>query len=479
MINEQNPKEYKLLSKFQQIEKQTKAFCRALPSERNVAQLFGDDYDPESIKKATFDRFNRNAYEIKSTGAKLTLYGSIALVHQYCDALPADEFCNFKPVYKMSSYGSTSFLCILTLPTNSEQKQFQAVGESKHEAKMIVSLEACISLHKSGAINDNLIPANKKVKERLEELDEAGKQIGSRGRETFYPKSVPSFWNPVPDKTLGIPLGPYWISYIETNNTNYRKICLITKYPLPPIPNIETNQACIKLNRIKTKFMFQKPEQVQMLVDYMIAITRAVTHKEFTCAAKDTPYFLAPLQSTGSFDWKEIKSTIRYENTTITDIDQLQDTILLNQQNGKFHFFEKVQHDMTPNSMMKENISFANYYKTKVGIEIKNLQQPLLLATRVNQNSSSDTSSENSHFLVPELCLIYSICASVFRTLQLLPTLQARIDATLLVLDAQKSLNLTEIDTTLMVEAYTASSTGISINYQRLEFLGGKDFFPA
>ncbi|KAG2230115.1 hypothetical protein INT48_006272 [Thamnidium elegans] len=475
MVNEQNKKETELILHFQQVEKNMKDFCRALPEERNVARLFDQEYDPDFIKQQESEKHLKNAYEIPSTGAILTVGSAIALVYDYCASLPSDAFCNFKPVYKMGVHALSGNYCVLTLPINSEKRLFEAFASSKLEAKMAVSLEACIALHKLGAIDDNLVPANKRIKKRLaEEVDEEGKQIGSRKRENVYPKKIPSFWKS-PDPTIGTLLGPYWITYIETiNDSKFRKMCLITRSPLPPIEDIEFNNThLVKLERLKTQFMFQKREQVERLSSYVIAITRAVTNKEFTCSIDNTPYFLAPLKSTGSFDWTEIKRTINNKNMPIDDDDdmsKLQDTIAIDP-SGKYYFVDNVERDILPNSIMKDDTTFAQYFKTKQDIEIRNLQQPLLSATRINKSEEPGT-SEISQFLIPELCHIYSISASVFRVLHVFPAITAHIDATLLALDAKKSLNLHHVDTTLMIEAYAASSAGIKINYQRLEFLG-------
>lgn len=66
---------------------------------------------------------------------------------------------------------------------NSEQQQFETYDESRDDVKIKISLEACIALQKSGAIDDNLVPTNKKIKNNIiaQEKDDHGKQVGSRG----------------------------------------------------------------------------------------------------------------------------------------------------------------------------------------------------------------------------------------------------------------------------------------------------------
>lgn len=479
MINSLNDKEINLLKKFRLQEDQMKQLCRLLPEERNVAQLFdtGEELNTELLKQRTLDEHMKGSYKIPKTNALLTLSGSVALVYHYCACLPSDEFCKFKPVYRIEKISDNDqeplFRCILTLPINSEQQQFESYDYSRDNVKKKISLEACISLHKIGAIDDNLVPANKTIKLNIitEEKDENGKQVGSRSRENTYPKKIPTFYTKSTSDEFA--LSPFYISFIEIEDTRYRKLCLITRSPLPIIPNISLpngNQVSISK---ETQFTFTEKWQVDLLADYMIAVTRAVTNKEFTCSQKDVSYFIVPLKKNGAaFDWKEIKRSIANKNTPLDP--KSEDIIVIDSASGKYYFVNSLDNNITPNSIMpNQACTFAEYYQTKYEIVIKDLDQPLFSATRLIRNKPEE--EQTPSWLIPELCHVYSIAASVYRSVEILPVITSRMDTILNAQDVKRLLKLDMVKDLLMAEAYIASSAGFDISYQRLEFLGGNE----
>lgn len=479
MINSLNKRETDLLNKFKLQEDQMKQLCKLLPEERNVAQLFdaGEEMDTELIKQTSMKEHLRGAYKIPKTNALLTLSGSIALVYHYCATLPSDEFCQFKPVYRFEQLSSDSnnplFRCILTLPINSVQQQFEACGGSKDTVKRKISLDACVALHKIGAIDDNLVPTNKKIKMNIitQERDEDGKQVGSRGRENVYPKKIPSFYTK--STRAELLLSPYYISFIEIDDANYRKLCLITKNPIPVIPNITlSNGKQVRITAV-TRFIFQKIQQVELLADYMLAVTRSVTNKEFKCPRKDVPYYIVPLEKNNqAFDWKEIKRSITNKNLPL-DLNDCKDIIVCASDSGKKYFANGFESNVTPNSIMPKNdCTFFEHYQSKRSITIKDLNQPLLSATQIVKNKPEE--EQKTCYLIPELCQAYSISASVYRSLETLPLITSHIDIMLIAQDVKQLLKLDTVKDSLMAEAYIASSSGIDKSYQRLEFLGGK-----
>ncbi|KAG2199236.1 hypothetical protein INT47_010611, partial [Mucor saturninus] len=113
---------------------------------------------------------------------------------------------------------------------------------------------------------------------------------------------------------------------------------------------------------------------------------------------------------------------------------------------------------------------FIDYYKNKRGITIKDLNQPLLSAKRILRNKPEEEQKER--YLIPELCQVHSISASVYRSLEILPIITSHIDIMLTAQDVKQLLKLNMVKDSLMAEAYIASSADLDISYQRLEFLG-------
>lgn len=572
MINQQNPKDVQLLKNVSIIENQMKDYCRMLPKDRNLALMFDEStdlktYEPEYIKETLSKKYLEGAFCIESTGALLTRSNAIALIYYYCATLPSDNFCSSKPIFEfedltndnlsfeekkaldlppidMTTYNKKIFCCTLTLPINARVQQFKTYDRSKEDVKARVSLQACIALYKAGDIDDHLIPKSKTQRKALmeieEEVDENGKQIGSRGRENFYDKKQPSFWAGEIDgyDDNNMRLGPYWLSLIVVDShvqqqaaPLFRPMCLITKKPLPKIPEITLFNDNIPFKiHIKSQpeaLLFNRQEQIDNLGDYTFCFMKCITNKDFSCSRNNIEYFVAPLAvssshssdsssanssslpTQGKIDWAEITKTVTNSNLSVdTKCNDILDSIVIDisDPKRKKYFVQNVQHDMTPMSKIPASITtrqgtrkkfrehgyetFAEYYENQefLSTKITDMTQPLLRVNRVYNNQSFLYMGNNKQlkkkdkepesivvWLVPEICQLYPISASVYQTLLMIPDVMARIDAVLLLHDAKQSLGLSnKMNDTLMLEAFTASSAGLEKDYQRLEFLGGK-----
>ncbi|CAO3629586.1 unnamed protein product [Mucor hiemalis] len=529
LVNKQDTKEIKMLPKFRNGEQQMKDCYKHLPPDRNVANQFDFEDSRSTEDKNSCPESMKGAYEVPGTRALITLSSSIALVYFYCSTLPSDEFCNFQPIYTVTEIDPIvpAFSCTLTLPINAALRKFECIDNSKMDAKKQVSLLACIELHKCGAIDDHLMPLAKVKKELTrryeEEKDEYGKQVGSRSREDFYPISVPFFWNKkVSDDNS------YWMSLfvIEGDDLTrpFRSMCLVTKNPLPSIPAFDFFKDNLKF-RVRTilqaeKVEFKDDTKIKSLSNYTLAVTQSIVQKQFNCQFEDMPYFFAPLVRNvfptpqkvlivksleTKIDWKEVNRAISHDKKRripLAGVDSAcKDAIVIDVAGNNRHYFvEKVERDMSVLSDIPINLdislreyefnTFREYYSQheKLPLKITDWGQPLLRVDRIYRSKTFTFSNEeaksrklqkeqveptlNVLWLVPELCYLHCISASVYRTLEILPTIMIRIDSILHALDAQETLGLPFIDKDLMLEAYTASSARMEMDYQRLEFLG-------
>ncbi|KAJ7937137.1 ribonuclease III [Mycena leptocephala] len=75
-------------------------------------------------------------------------------------------------------------------------------------------------------------------------------------------------------------------------------------------------------------------------------------------------------------------------------------------------------------------------------------------------------------YLIPELCLKFTIPASTFRTALLFPSIIRRLDSFLLVKELNARFFNHQISETLLDMAITTPSTRMEYDYERLEFLG-------
>lgn len=76
--------------------------------------------------------------------------------------------------------------------------------------------------------------------------------------------------------------------------------------------------------------------------------------------------------------------------------------------NKKFYKIERVNVTMNSKSTFKnekeEVVSFAEYYKKRYNIDVKNLDAPLIEVTVREKNKGSKESLQRTIQLIPELC---------------------------------------------------------------------------
>uniref|UniRef100_A0A2A4K7X7 Uncharacterized protein n=1 Tax=Heliothis virescens TaxID=7102 RepID=A0A2A4K7X7_HELVI len=115
--------------------------------------------------------FKKNINDGEST-ASVDLSTAIALINRYCGKLPSDTFTRLAPQWWMeevqlpvagSSDTRTAYICTLRLPLNCPVK-YNIVGHpmpTKVLARRMVALQACRILHKSGELDNQLMPIGK------------------------------------------------------------------------------------------------------------------------------------------------------------------------------------------------------------------------------------------------------------------------------------------------------------------------------
>ncbi|KAI9262670.1 ribonuclease III domain-containing protein [Sporodiniella umbellata] len=79
---------------------------------------------------------------------------------------------------------------------------------------------------------------------------------------------------------------------------------------------------------------------------------------------------------------------------------------------------------------------------------------------------------EETKFYDTKVCHIFPMSASVYQAVQLLPEILHQVQELLLVQQFKKKNNFDFVDDTMLLEAFSASSSGKLKNYERLEFLG-------
>ncbi|OBT77825.1 hypothetical protein VF21_03238 [Pseudogymnoascus sp. 05NY08] len=101
-------------------------------------------------------------FEIKSTGALLTLETAVAHIHHFCATLPPQPYVDLQPkfYFQESFYGMVTGNVTLPNCVDSSVRTAASGWEWKSErmAKKDAAFRAYVALYKKGLINDNLLP---------------------------------------------------------------------------------------------------------------------------------------------------------------------------------------------------------------------------------------------------------------------------------------------------------------------------------
>ncbi|OBT69887.1 hypothetical protein VE03_00456 [Pseudogymnoascus sp. 23342-1-I1] len=121
---------------------------------QKLQQLEDDDEHVEGYSNARF--------EIKSTGALLTLETAVAHIHHFCATLPPQPFVDLQPkfYYQESSYGLITGIVTLPNCVDSSVRTAASSREWKSErmAKKDAAFQAYVALYQKGLVNENLLP---------------------------------------------------------------------------------------------------------------------------------------------------------------------------------------------------------------------------------------------------------------------------------------------------------------------------------
>ncbi|KAF9546000.1 hypothetical protein EC957_010275 [Mortierella hygrophila] len=485
-------------------------------------------------------------FKVESTGARVTFDTAVSLLHMYCDSLPADIYTTWKPEFNITNVKG-SFHCELTLPLNALVTHFDSGPFSRKSlAKKAVSFQAIKELYLCEGLTDRLLPHSKApiVRDDLDEENE--ESVGQAPPVSLYPIHQPTFWENkiklVPgSNSVSLHATLFSLKQPATSTVGdetlpiSRSLCLFTAAPLPQFDPIELffdgDSRFVDIVCLNSCVDFSV-QQVQDLYGYHKQLFATVFRKPVEVGSLDTGvrHLIAPLMRhhSGSdlrkdlsantlIDWNEVQlgsslfSTAALYGLQDADLswDRLQDMVLLEKgQSNRFFTSTALRTDLTPKSLIPTSTTspspsflsddasqaeesdpaamistFTQYYKTKRGIDILNLDQPLIEVKKVprradhlqtiKRSAPAKPKSGAAHFLTPELVQKYPVTASTLRSAEWMVSVLVRIDDLLKAFEFITEFGLQDqVKLPLMLEALTATETCYSMNYQRLELLG-------
>ncbi|KAF9321095.1 Dicer-like protein 1 [Podila horticola] len=449
-------------------------------------------------------------YLVPSTQALLTLGSAVPLLHRYCALLSTDEYCDQKPEFDVSASGASGFLCDLTLPPAAPIHFFQSDRTSTmNMARKSAAFKACEALHKLGAINDHLEPVIKNAES--DDKDESTNQPKA-SQNRSYSRNTPLFWNPDPKQepkrlfacTVTI------AKDVFHHRHSYHNMCILTQQPLPfsdhnlnVFVKGKARQVIMRTSSANLQFSH---DQIVLLRKFTLVLFQRMCRKDFNCKPDRMPYYIAPLTGIDNVDvsWDDVQMG---QSTAVTPLDeQLLDekaildlVVMVKNDRSSDYFVHDIVRDskmsvvMPPNRFKAEIESygasqgdalleptFGDYFRWKFKQECAEDETILLVqkVRRMKNHLQPAPIDEKEHddgalTLVPlSACRKSSVCASVLRVSQVIPSALFDLDSFLLVQEAQERVGLKDVQIDLLQVALTTSSANREYHYERLELLG-------
>jgi endoribonuclease Dicer len=221
----------------------------------------------------------------------------ISLVSHLREELPFPEgqsLFDFQLVKGKKTQGS-QFTCSINLPGTDVDGITGSAVQSIYLARRSASFEACKRLLAMGVLDHRMVPLPSSLVPHVHGLEnlEGAKVAGTRR----YPVKQPDFWGKGNTGPVSI-LYPTVLA-LESHQTQYSPIVLLTRQPLPPL--MEFNLFASG-NRVVVRSFRGAPfevddDQMEKIRGFSMRVFRSFLNKPLNCALENMTYFLAPLVS--------------------------------------------------------------------------------------------------------------------------------------------------------------------------------------
>uniref|UniRef100_A0A8B9L9X1 ribonuclease III n=1 Tax=Astyanax mexicanus TaxID=7994 RepID=A0A8B9L9X1_ASTMX len=384
-------------------------------------------------------------------GPRVTINTAIGHINRYCARLPSDPFTHLAPKCKTAELKASVYQSTLFLPINSPLREpiKGPLMPCARLAEKAVALHCCEKLHKIGELDDHLMPVGKETVKYEEELDLHEEE------ETNVPGRPGSTKRRQCNCFFFIIQIPHFPVYTRSGEVTI---------------SIELQKSGFSLSAAQLELITRLH---QYIFSHILRLEKPAL--EFRPTEADSAYCVLPLNivgdsSTLDMDFKFMEDIEKSEarigipNTQYTKqnpftfkLEDYQDAVIIPRyrnfdQPHRFYVAD-VYTDLTPLSKFPspEYETFAEYYKTKYNLDLSNVNQPLLdvdhTSSRLNlltprhlnqkgkalplssaeKRKAKWESLQNKQILVPELCAIHPIPASLWRKAVCLPSILYRL----------------------------------------------------
>ena len=421
-------------------------------------------------------------------GAKLNMANSVESLYRYCSKLPCDRFTCLKPNFFTIRDGHGKYQCSLKMPGNCSHLTTIIEGEkmsSKSLAKEAVAREACIRLHKKGALDDHLYPVKSDSENESDDKTDGPSQpkTGTRKRKRLYVSETSKqlYGQLVTDGTKTVFVYAIRMKFDEVSSKVKKTLWdrksvsfgIVTNEKLPELPPFSLYNVIGKLTVIfelcQSESEFELTQNQRDLIDWLHNFIFTET-LQFQIGSTKNGCRVVLLKDSDSsvtsnepsnIDFRKMEllkrnaceSNGRYSrsDTDLLDSVVIKDYLPLTNPNSMRHHMV-ISTGGNPFSEFpdrKKAGTFKEYFETKYDLTIRDLSQPLvgvILYSREidcrldkvkGKKSDRDTPNE---YLIPELLKFRTSPQSLTLRALFLPAILYRVNSLLSLSQLQEAV---------------------------------------
>lgn len=403
-------------------------------------------------------------YMVPSTGAVVSLHNALNLLGNYVAKLPGDEFMLLRPAYRLEYLHDGTIRAVVRLPGSSAVSH--AVGTpspSKRRAKASAALAACRMLHQAEALDDRLLPAlllGPEDEENDLESVPGVEKISSVDIQSELPKALATpLVAASPSQTFEVAC--YTLASTATGANSVLGLVL----PAGALEAVDWGSGAEDAlgGLAPAGTIALSPEEFHLLLECSTILRQ---HAGSWCVREPfkesaATYALAVMTHAGvgasngaaaPLDWDAMRQIVELHAASVAGVTVLdmmrsaeggqqaqqrllEDKLLMTPYNKMLYVCKGEASGMLLSSPFPQDkyavqapSTFAEYYAKRWGKSDLDEGQPLLTAARVNLSglkhfgpAGAAVADESPAFLVPQLCTVHYIPATLWPALNAAP----------------------------------------------------------
>ncbi|KAL9100638.1 MAG: hypothetical protein Q9163_004008 [Psora crenata] len=444
-------------------------------------------------------------FEVRETGAKLTLEDAVGHLYHFCATLPADPFLDPKPYFFFQQVeapdGGHSIEAKIRLPITVDPAVREA--RSKHQrttkkmAKRDVAFEAYVALYHFGLIDDYLVPISRRDGYNYTRIEKRPNVLEVNEQFDMWP-SIAKQWH---DSSA---VHGSWVE-VRAADQSLAKMIMLLPRSLPPIADfiVYWDLRTIFSISIKPEYVSYPMQTMDLADDTTILLLRSVFRGRIVEDQRRFSARFVPANAPDLHRWlSDYSGVLRVEDANFGDCSLGLDAGLVRDltRNGAPGILCDTVYAKAEDALAAENMNIdtirANKDESKPSKNAASIRQPsgilhhvknapLLLEVRplpqrtdflheVANNMSVPFKKSSNRLLYPENCHVDRLHFRYAQFAAFVPTILHKVREAI-VIDRLCTTVLSSIgirDRNLVLTTTTSSTACEIYNYERLELLG-------